>query len=135
MKKASIIRKVFFTLHFSLFTLLLVSSCKTVEQEHIEVRTDTVQVFTHHRDSIVHRDSVFTHVYEKGDTVYSITERWNVRYIDRVHTDTVYKARSVEQSQKEIKEKEKPWWKDPWPFVAVACLAFVVYVAVSERRK
>ncbi len=115
--------------------LALLTGCKTVEQEHIEVRTDTVQVFTHHRDSIVHRDSVFTHVYEKGDTVYSITERWNVRYIDRVHTDTVYKARSVEQNQKEIKEKEKPWWKDPWPIVAVVCLASVVYVAVSQRRK
>lgn len=115
--------------------LALLTGCKTVEQEHIEVRTDTVRVICHHRDSVVHRDSVFTHVYEKGDTVYSITERWNVHYIDRTRTDTVYKTRIMEQSQKEIKEKEKPWWKDPWPLVAVACLASVVYVAVSQRRK
>jgi len=146
MKKASIIRKVFFTLHFSLFTLLLVSSCKTVEQETIIERNDTLRELTQqrdsvvHRDSIVHRDSVSVHIYNRNDTVYHVTEHWHSDYHDRSyyhdrsHTDTMYQVCVVGTRSKETVEQKQPWWQDPWFAVAAACLTAVVYVAVSQRR-
>ncbi len=90
--------------------MLLLSGCKTVERESVVIKTDTLHHYTQSRDSVVYRDSVFVHLYERGDTVYHVTERWNVRYNDRVRTDTVYRVREVAQQSKEAEEKkEMPW--------------------------
>lgn len=106
--------------------MLLLSGCKTVERERVVVKSDTLHHYTHSRDSVVYRDSVFVHMYEKGDTIYSITERWNVQYRDRVKIDTVY--RTVYVSQKEKEEKKAPWYDKliPWAWVVavVGCFMF-----------
>lgn len=94
----------------------LMSSCKTVEQSEVvtEVKHDTVRIYTQKRDSVVYRDSVFVHVYTQGDTVYYVTEKWNVRYNDRVRVDTVYVSKEAQKQEKktEVVEKKQPWYDD-----------------------
>lgn len=111
---------------------LLFGGCKTIERENIVTKTDTVRIYTQHRDSIIHRDSVFYHVYERGDTVYSVTERWNVRYNDRVRIDTVYKVREVAQQSKEVAEKKEAWYDDFLTKVLLCLLAGAVLVGVIK---
>lgn len=107
-------------------------SCKTVERENIVTKTDTVRIYSQHKDSVVFRDSVFVHLYERGDTVYSITERWNVQYRDRIHTDTVYKVREVAQQSKEVTEKKEPWYDDFLTKVLLCLLAGVILVGAIK---
>jgi len=111
---------------------LLFGGCKTVEQENIVTKTDTVRIYTQQRDSIIHRDSVFYHVYERGDTVYSVTERWNVRYNDRVRVDTVYKVREVQAQSKEVAEKKEAWYDDFLTKVLLCLLAGVILVGAIK---
>ena len=110
----------------------LLSGCKTVERENIVTKTDTVRIYSQHKDSVVYRDSVFVHLYEKGDTIYHVTERWNVRYNDRVRVDTVYKVREVAQQSKEVAEKKEPWYDDFLTKVLLCLLAGVILVGVIK---
>ena len=110
----------------------LMGSCKTIERENIVTKTDTVRIYTQQRDSIIHRDSVFVHLYERGDTVYHVTERWNVRYNDRVRVDTVYKVREVQAQSKEVAEKKEPWYDDFLTKVLLCLLAGVILVGVIK---
>lgn len=117
-----------FTVHCSLFTaLLLLGACRTVEQvtdfKSETARRDTVHVYTERRDSVVYRDSVFLHVYQRGDTVYHLTERWNVRYNDRVRIDTVYRVADYKSTTAErataVVEKKEPWLARKLPWLAL----------------
>lgn len=110
----------------------LMGSCKTVERENIVTKTDTVRIYSQHKDSVVYRDSVFCHVYERGDTVYSVTERWNVRYNDRVRVDTVYKVREVQAQSKEVTEKKEPWYDNFLTKVLLCLLAGAVLVGAIK---
>lgn len=110
----------------------LMGSCKTVERENIVTKTDTVRIYSQHKDSVVYRDSVFVHLYEKGDTVYHVTERWNVEYRDRIHTDTVYKVREVAQQSKEVTEKKEPWYDDFLTKVLLCLLAGVILIGAIK---
>ena len=110
----------------------LFSGCKTVEREETVTRTDTVRVFTQRRDSVVYRDSVFVHLYTQGDTVYHVTERWNVRYNDRVLVDTVYKVREVQAQSREVEEKREPWWERALPWLLA--VALLLLVRMNVRR-
>lgn len=107
--------------------VLLFGGCRTVEQSEAvtEVRHDTVRIYTQKRDSVVYRDSVFVHVHTQGDTVYHVTERWNVRYNDRVRVDTVYKARDKGEIIRRVtKEKEE---ESKWLLIfSLAAVALVV---------
>lgn len=110
----------------------LMGSCKTVERENIVTKTDTVRIYSQHKDSVVYRDSVFVHLYERGDTVYQITERWNVEYRDRMHTDTVYKVREVQAQSKDVTEKKEPWWDSVLGTMIIGVL-FVGLMKLIER--
>ena len=107
-------------------------SCKTVERENIVIKNDTVRIYSQHKDSVVFRDSVFVHLYERGDTVYHITERWNVEYRDRIHTDTVYKVREVQAQSKEVAEKKDPWYDDFLTKVLLCLLAGVILIGAIK---
>lgn len=107
---------------------LLFGGCKTVERESVVVKSDTLHHYTERRDSVVYRDSVFVHLYESGDTVYHIKERWNVEYRDRIHTDTVYKVREVQAQSKEVEEKREPWWDS----VLGAMIIGVMFVGLTK---
>ena len=67
------------------FALSSCGTAKTIVKEG-EVRTEYVDRFREHRDSIYLHDSVYIHF--KGDTVYQ--ERWHTRIRDRTVRDTVY---------------------------------------------
>lgn len=111
---------------------LLFGGCKTIERENIVTKTDTVRIYTQHKDSVVYRDSVFVHLYERGDTIYHITERWNVRYNDRVRVDTVYKVREVQAQSKEVTEKKEPWYDNFLTKVLLCLLAGAVLVGAIK---
>ena len=109
----------FFTLHSSLFTLIIVMivvavalvGCNT--QEYVPVvehHTDTLRVVQQHRDSIYLHDSTFVREYVQGDTVRVVTEMWHTRFRDRLKTDTIYRSRtdSVPVPYPVIKEVKKP---------------------------
>ena len=108
----------FFTLHSSLFTLIIVmiaaavalAGCKTREVVVTEHHTDTLRVVQHHRDSIYLHDSTFVREYIQGDTVRIVTEMWHTKYRDRLKTDTLYRSRtdSVPVPYPVIKEVKKP---------------------------
>ena len=108
----------FFTLHSSLFTLIIVmiaaavalTGCKTREVVVTEHHTDTLRVVQHHRDSIYLHDSTFVREYIQGDTVRIVTEMWHTKYRDRLKTDTLYRSRtdSVPVPYPVIKEVKKP---------------------------
>ena len=108
----------FFTLHSSLFTLIIVmiatavalAGCKTREVVVTEHHTDTLRLVQHHRDSIYLHDSTFVREYIQGDTVRVITEMWHTKYRDRLKTDTLYRSRtdSVPVPYPVIKEVKKP---------------------------
>lgn len=111
---------------------LLFGGCKTVERESVVVKSDTLHHYTERRDSVVYRDSVFYRVYERGDTVYHIKERWNVEYRDRIHTDTVYKVREVQAQSKDVTEKKEPWWDSVLGVMIIGVL-FVGLTKLIER--
>ena len=73
------------------FALSSCGTAKTIVKEG-EVRTEYVDRFREHRDSIYLHDSVYIH--SKGDTVYQ--ERWHTRIRDRTLRDTV--DRQVKQT-------------------------------------
>ena len=108
----------FFTLHSSLFTLIIVmiaaavalAGCKTREVVVTEHHTDTLRLVQHHRDSIYLHDSTFVREFIQGDTVRIITEMWHTKYRDRLKTDTLYRSRtdSVPVPYPVIKEVKKP---------------------------
>lgn len=72
----------------------LLGSCTTTRYIPVErVRTDTVRITTHERDSIFLRDSIHVREQQSGDTVRIEVERWHTRYQDRWRTDTCYESR------------------------------------------
>ena len=73
----------------SLFTGCTTPSTVTVER----VRTDTVRITQHERDSIYLRDSIYVREHTQGDTVLLEIDRWHTQYRDRWHTDTAYISR------------------------------------------
>ena len=108
-------------------------SCKTVERENIVIKNDTVRIYSQHKDSVVYRDSVFVHLYERGDTVYSITERWNVQYRDRVRVDTVYKVREIQAQSKEVTEKKEPWYERLLPWLFVILFGAITLLVITKK--
>lgn len=112
---------------------LMFAGCKTVERENIVIKNDTVRIYSQHKDSVVYRDSVFVHLYERGDTVYSVTERWNVQYNDRVRVDTVYKVREVVQQSKDVTEKKEPWYERLLPWLLVVLLGAISLLSMTKK--
>lgn len=112
---------------------LMFAGCKTVERENIVIKNDTVRIYSQHKDSVVYRDSVFVHLYERGDTVYHVTERWNVEYRDRIHTDTVYKVREVQAQSKQVEEKKEPWYEKLLPWLLVILLGVILLLLITKK--
>lgn len=75
--------------------LLLLAACRTNQPTIIPgpVRTDTLYIHTHARDSIHLHDSTHIHEARRADTLIITTEHWHTHYRDRWHRDTIYIAR------------------------------------------
>lgn len=85
---------------------LLLASCSPKVIEKVVVQRDTTTV--HHRDSILHRDSVYVKEWVKGDTVHHYEYRDRLVYHDRWRDSIVVKVDSFAvETIKEVKV-EKP---------------------------
>ena len=75
--------------------LSLLTSCTTKQivsdnkQVQIETIHDTLREYHITHDSVYTRDSVFSHTYTQGDTVYVVNNKIQLQYRDRVQHDTI----------------------------------------------
>ena len=75
--------------------LSLLTGCKTVQYIPVEtVRTDTTYIIKQLRDSVIIRDSIYVHEYQRGDTIYRDRIQYRDRWRDRWRTDTIYRSRT-----------------------------------------
>ena len=138
----------FFTLHSSLFTLIIVMilsavvmvSCKTKEYVPVvEHHTDTLRLVQHHRDSIYLHDSTFVREYIQGDTVRIVTEMWHTKFRDRLKTDTVYRSRTDSVPVpypvvKEVAAKLSAWQKFRLHLANILLMTVGLFVGLKIYR-
>ena len=96
--------------------VLILGSCTTTRYVPVvQVRTDTVQITKHQRDSIYVQDSTHVSEKQKGDTLYVELEKWHTKYIEKATHDTVYQATHDTIPQPypvpEYVEKKLSWWQ------------------------
>lgn len=72
-----------------LILALIFTSCTTTRVVE-RVRTDTLEITKHQRDSIWLHDSTIVKV--KGDTVE--VEKWHTKYVEKAVHDTIYKSKT-----------------------------------------
>lgn len=125
------------TLSYTVIPILLLfitflPGCSPRIIEKVVYQRDTTVV--HHRDSIIHRDSIYVKEWMKGDTVY--IEKYKDRYIYRDRwRDSIKIVRDsvAVETIKEVKvEKPLSWWQKArigafwWLLVGlVAALAWI----------
>lgn len=86
--------------------LLLFGSCRSIRYVPVEtIRTDSLYLTVHERDSIHIKDSVY--IREKGDSVF--VDKWHIVYRDRMIRDTAYIEKELEVPYPV--EKELTWWQ------------------------
>lgn len=92
----------------------LLTGCRTTKVVTVErVHRDTVRISQQQRDSIWLHDSVYLHEYQRGETLCVERTKWQVKYVERVRVDTVYKVRvdSVPVVQVVEVVKKETWWQ------------------------
>jgi len=100
--------RIYIWIAIAIVLLLLFGSCRSIKYVPVEtVRTDSLYLTVHERDSIHIKD--FIYIREKGDTVF--VERWRTQYRDRGRTDTLYVDRVREVQVPYPVEKELTWWQ------------------------
>lgn len=88
--------------------LLLFGSCRSIRYIPVEtIRTDSLYLSVHERDSIHIKD--FVYIKEKGDSV--IVDKWHTVYRDRRTRDTIYIEKEKEVMVPYPVEKELTWWQ------------------------
>lgn len=91
-----------------LLTLAICSSCRSIKYVPVEtIRTDSLYLTVHERDSVHIHDSVY--VKEQGDTVF--VNKWHTVYRDRTTRDTTYIEKEKEVQVPYPVEKELTWWQ------------------------
>jgi len=118
--------------------LLLLCSCKSIKYVPVEtVRTDSLYITVHEKDSVHVHDSIY--VREKGDTVF--VDRWHTKYRDRQRTDTMYVARTDSVQVPYPVERELTKWESfkmemgGWAFgVILSAVLFVIVWLVYKKR-
>lgn len=105
---------------------IAVSSCTSTRYVPVEsVRTDSVYLTIHQRDSIYQRDSVI--IRQAGDTVY--VDKVRYLYRDRLVRDTAYLYRDREVQVPYPAEKPLGWW-DRTSMLAGRTLIPVVFLII-----
>lgn len=80
-------QRVYIWIAVGIALLLLFGSCRSIRYVPVEtIRTDSLYLTMHERDSIYIKDSV--HIKEKGDSVF--VDKWHIVYRDRMIRDTAY---------------------------------------------
>lgn len=104
-------------------------SCRGVKYIPVEsIRTDSVLVVNHERDSIFILDSVV--VKEKNDTVF--VDRWRVEFREALRVDTfhVHRVDSV-QTIVEVEKKLTRWQQTKMDFGAGVLYTVPILIAVG----
>lgn len=74
-------QRVYIWIAVGIALLLLFGSCRSIRYVPVEtIRTDSLYLTMHERDSIYIKDSV--HIKEKGDSVF--VDKWHIVYRDRM---------------------------------------------------
>ena len=122
-----------------LFIALLCAGCSPRVVETVVVKTDTLIQTKVEKDSVVHRDSVYVHEWQKGDTVYMEKVKWMERWRDRLLTDTLYISKTDTVAVKDVvvKEVKKPmgWFAETFMIIGiVASLSLIVFIVWKIRE-
>ena len=115
--------------------LSLLTGCKTVQYIPVEtVRTDTAYITKQQRDSIIIRDSIYVHEYQRGDTIYRDRIQFRDRWRDRWRTDTIYRSRTDSIAVPYPVEKPLTRWQrfclDYGKMTTGATIALVLLLAI-----
>lgn len=117
-----------------LFVMAL-TSCKSIEYVPVEtVRTDTVYQNKVMRDSVYCHDS--TLIYTKGDTVFR--DRWNMKHVYHLDTNTVYQAKIVKEPQPYPVVKEVNvlhWWQKVLMYVGAIFILLLINWILHKLHK
>ena len=121
----------------------LLGSCSPKVIENVVTRTDTCFIQKMQRDSIFLKDSIYVHEWTANDTVRIVTDRWHVRYKDKVVRDTAYISQRDTVSVTKTVQVAKPLtqWQQMRLYlanavlVALASLACIVLARWWMRRK
>lgn len=116
--------------------LLLFGSCRSIRYVPVEtIRTDSLYLSVHERDSIHIKD--FVYIKEKGDSV--IVDKWHTVYRDRRTRDTIYIEKEKEVMVPYPVEKELTWWQKTklelgeFPIGVILVLLIVVIWLVKKK--
>ncbi|MBQ9645365.1 MAG: hypothetical protein IJV24_03275 [Prevotella sp.] len=110
---------------------LIFGSCTPQRTVVVEtVRTDTLRLTQHERDSIFLRDSIYIRERTQGDTVFLEVSRWHTQYRDRWLHDSIYIARTDSVPVPYPVEKQVPAPLTAWQHVRL-WLANLVLVALA----
>ena len=119
--------------------ITLLTGCTTTKYVPVEkVRTDTVLQTTMRHDSIYLRDSIYATDFVRGDTVWSIRDRWHTQYVERKVHDTTYVATHDTIPQpypvEVIKtvEKSMSWWQRLRMDAGNIALALLAFAATRK---
>lgn len=118
--------------------LQFLSCCTTVR--YVGVVRDSVRI-VNNIDTVLVRDSVFTHEYTKGDTVYIVRDKTKIVYKYVGRTDTAYVTRrdsvAYPVERKTVEHKYQTAWYDRVCRLVSALCALVVagWMVVRYVRK
>lgn len=128
----TLMRAAVLALMVCLFIALLCAGCSPRVVETVVVRTDTLIQTKVEKDSVVHRDSVFVHEWQKGDTVYMEKVKWMERWRDRLLTDTLYISKTDTVAVKDVvvKEVTKPMGWCAKTFMIVGIVASLILIVI-----
>ncbi len=101
-------QRIYIWIAVAIALLLLFGSCRSIRYVPVEtIRTDSLYLTIHERDSIHIKDSVY--IREKNDSV--LVDKWHIVYRDRTIRDTAYIEKEKEVGVPYPVEKELTWWQ------------------------
>lgn len=126
----------------SVLLTFLLAGCKTKERiVTVEtVRTDTMYITRHVRDSIHVNDSTHVSEQQRGDTIYVQVDRWRTQYVERVQHDTLREATHDTVPRpypviKEVPAELTPWQRLRLSLADIGLYGLLGWVAIWLLRR
>lgn len=121
----------------------LLGSCSPKVIENVVTRTDTCFIQKMQRDSVYMHDSIYVHEWTAGDTVRITTDRWHVKWKEKIIRDTAYVSRHDTVRVTKIEQVAKPlsqWqqmrlWLANLVLVALAAIVCITLARWWLKRK
>lgn len=123
---------IYMSLVFALASIAL-CGCSPVREAVVEYRDvyrDVLKI-----DSVRLHDSIYVHIYEKGDTVWQekYVERWRDRWRERV--DTVSVTDTIRQDVVKLEKYVPAFYKGSTWMCWIMIVSVIVYIAWKIWRK